>query len=100
MTRYRLFFEHSNSYLALTWEFLLKTGFRNEEAAYLEWSDIDFKASTVSVRRKEALGFKPKDSEERTVPLEPGLAKKLVAWRKSHPKTRFVLGTKNDRPNI
>lgn len=90
----------SNPYLALTWEFLLKTGFRDEEAAFLEWSDIDFKNLTVSVRRKETLGFKPKDSEERTVPLEPRLANKLLAWRKSHPNTRFVLGTKNDRPNI
>ena len=86
--------------MALTWEFLLKTGFRDEEAAFLEWSDIDFKNLTVSVRRKEALDFKPKDSEERTVPLEPRLAKKLLAWRKSHPDARFVLGTKNDRPNI
>lgn len=94
-----LLMKHSNAYLALAWEFLHKTGFRDEEAAFLEWTDIDFKNLTVSVRRKEALGFKPKDSEERTVPLEPGLAKKLTAWRKSHPNTRFVLGTRNDQPN-
>jgi integrase/recombinase XerD len=60
---------------------------------------MDWKRNTVSVRSKPALGFEPKDAEERSVPLINGLGDKLRAGRKKHPKTRFVFGTSSDLPN-
>src|SRR5215472_17479691 len=42
----------SNEYHALVWYFLHKTGFRMQEAMYLEWDDVDFSHNTVGVRSK------------------------------------------------
>jgi len=88
-----------NDYFRTVFEFLLKTGFRMQEAMFLEWSDIDFVHKTVSVRSKPARGFIPKDSEERSVPLVTSLGKSLLAWRKQRPMTRLVFGTRTDKPN-
>lgn len=84
----------------LVWYFLYKTGFRMQEGMYLEWKDVDFTHNTVSVRSKPALGFEPKDSEERSVPLINGLGDRLREWRKKNPTTRFVFGTRSDLPNF
>jgi integrase len=98
----------SNQYYALIWDFLWKTGFREKEAEYLEWSDIDFQNFTVSVRHKPNMGlspkgrqmkFVPKGRQERSVPLVKDLAEKLKAWRERHPRSRFIFGTKSDLPN-
>lgn len=89
----------SNPYLALIWEFFYKTGFRDEELAFLEWSDINMIEQTVTIRSKPALGFSPKDAEERTVPLVAGLRDKLLAFQRTRKGTRFVFGTKSDKPN-
>lgn len=83
----------------LLWEFLWKTGFRMQEAMHVEFTDIDYKHRTVSVREKKHLGFSPKDAEERTVPLPNGLADKLAEWQKANPKKRLVFGTRSDKPD-
>jgi integrase len=70
-----------------------------QEAMYLEWVDVDFTHNTVSVRSKPGLGFEPKDSEERSVPLINGLGDRLRDWRTKNPTTRFVFGTRSDQPN-
>lgn len=85
---------------ALVWESFWKLGFRDEELAFLEWENIDWKNNTAEIRFKSSLNWKPKDSEERLVPVPESLLKKLVAWRTLHPDTRFVFGTKCDRPDI
>jgi len=90
----------SSEYYGLVWYFLYKTGFRMQEAMYLEWPDVDFTTNTVSVHSKPALGFEPKDSEERSVPLINGLGDKLREWRTRNPTTRFVFGTRSDLPNF
>jgi integrase/recombinase XerD len=89
----------SSDYYKLVWYFLYKTGFRMQEAMYLEWVDVDFTHNTVSVRSKPGLGFEPKDSEERSVPLINGLGDRLRDWRTKNPTTRFVFGTRSDQPN-
>ena len=86
-------------YHKVLWRFFYKTGFRMQEAMYLAWSDLDLKARTVSVTSKKDLGFKPKDWEERTVPLVGDLVHELVGWRKQNPDTRLVFGTNTDSPN-
>lgn len=89
----------SDEYSGLVFEALLKTGFRYRELAHLEWSDVSFADRTARVTAKPHWGFKPKDSEEREVPLESGLLERLKLWRQKHPKTRLVLGTRGDRPD-
>ncbi len=59
--------------------FYLRTGFRMQEVMYLEYHDLDFKHRSVSVTAKPAYGFRPKSWEERTIPLEEGLARALEA---------------------
>lgn len=86
---------------SLLWEFLLKTGLREQEAMYIEWSDIDLRKRVVEVRNKPELGFRLKTGHGRLVPLEATLAEKLAAQRVKavEAKRRFVFGTKNDKPN-
>jgi integrase len=50
-------------------QFLLWSGFRDEEVQYLEWKDFDWKNSTVTCHEKPHFDWKPKDHEERTVQL-------------------------------
>jgi integrase len=92
----------------LVWDCYFKLGLRDEELAFLEWRDIDWTGKTVTIRFKPKGSFAyapelewgPKDKDERVVPIPGSLLVKLVEWRASNPKTRFVVGTKNDRPDI
>ncbi len=104
----------ASPYHALVWQCFWQLGFRDEELAYLEWTNIDWQRKMALVRFKPAgsypwnpkLSWKSKDSEERDVPISESLYQKLLAWREQHPKTRFVVGTSEtpghpgDRPNI
>jgi integrase len=87
-----------NQYLALSCEFLSKTGVREQEFMFLEWTDIDLGHRVLTVKNKPDLGFTIKTYQGRTIPIERGLAAKLAAWKKSRPGRRFVFGTSNDRP--
>jgi integrase len=58
-------------------EFLLWSGFRDEEVQYLLYSDFDFKNSKVSVQAKPQYAWRPKDAEERTVQLPSEVSKRL-----------------------
>lgn len=69
----------------------LCTGFREQEIANLEWSDIDLKKSAVSVTAKPELGFTPKSYEERTVPIPRKLTEKLKAYRKRCPAAQNLV---------
>ncbi|HZU34166.1 MAG TPA: site-specific integrase, partial [Candidatus Angelobacter sp.] len=88
-----------DDYHKVVYYFLYRSGFRKQEAMYLEWTDINFIAKTLSVRMKKHIGFEPKKCKERTVPMFDDLADVLLQWREHNPNTRFVLGNSNDRPN-
>lgn len=45
--------------------FLLKTGFRDDEVAHAQYRDIDFKRSTINVHYKPEYNWTPKDNEPR-----------------------------------
>jgi len=62
-------------------QFFLKTGVRDDEAAHGEWSDIDFKASTLRVQDKPHFDWRVKDKEARTIPMEPKLLNRLKVRR-------------------
>jgi integrase/recombinase XerD len=54
-------------------KFLLCSGFRDQEARFLEWRDIDFRNNVVRVTAKPRWGFTPKNWEERVVPVPTNL---------------------------
>lgn len=90
---------------ALYFEFLLKTGCRELEGAYAEWTDIkvsreDGEDSLVFlVHNKPELGWKVKTRKSREIPLERNLYLKLKMWQMKRPGTRFIFGTESDKVN-
>jgi integrase/recombinase XerD len=65
------------------------TGFREQEAVHLTSDDINFNLNMVRVTAKPDLGFSPKRSEEREVPVP----KRLIEALTDHPHLngrRFV----------
>jgi integrase/recombinase XerD len=58
--------------------FFLLTGERDKEVRFTAWRDIDFRRGTVRVTAKPQLGFKPKNKEEREIPVPSAL---LVALK-------------------
>jgi integrase len=79
-------------------EFYLMTGFRKKEVAFCCWSDVDLKVGVVRVTAKTDEGFRPKDYEEREVPIPDKLVDSLKAWSKHTNGSRFVFPTRNGTP--
>jgi len=61
----------------------LLTGLRDKEMRYLTWRDIDFRTQAIRVTRKPLYGFKPKNKEEREVPVPSSLMATLKKYRGS-----------------
>src|ERR1700739_112467 len=61
--------------------FFLLTGERDKEVRYTAWSDIDFNRKCVRVTAKKQLGFKPKDKEEREIPVPAALLEALREYK-------------------
>jgi integrase len=59
----------------------LLTGFRDKEVRYLTWRDIDFRNQAIRVTAKLQFDFKPKNKEEREVPVPQALLDLLLAHR-------------------
>jgi integrase len=62
-------------------KFLLGSGFRDREVRHLTWRDIDFRNSLARVTAKPIWRFRPKNWEERVVPLPTALMEELNALR-------------------
>jgi len=67
----------------------LLTGFREQEVAFLFWSDVNLKLRTIRVTSKPHLGFSPKRWEEREIPIPVELARLLEKRPHLHSE-RFV----------
>ena len=67
----------------------LLTGFREQEVAFLFWSDINLRLRTIRVTSKPHLGFSPKRWEEREIPIPVHLAELLEGRPQVHSE-RFV----------
>ena len=78
-------------------QFHLMTGFRKKEVAYTAWSDVDLKNGVVRVTTKPEHGFRPKDWEEREVPIPDKLVATLKKWAKES-RGKFVFPTRNGTP--
>jgi len=59
----------------------LLTGLRDKEMRYLTWRDIDFRTQVVRVTRKPLYGFKPKNKEEREVPVPTSMIAALKQYK-------------------
>jgi integrase len=81
--------------------FFLRTGVRDEEAAYMEWKDIDFKRKQVMVREKPGI-WKPKDKENRSIPVEDGVLLPRLEARKlrQDPHSHLVFPNTLGRPDM
>lgn len=70
--------ELEGMFKAATWEeatllkFLLTSGFRDQEARYVTWRDVDFRYNVVRVTAKPQWRFTPNNWEERAVPHTMG----------------------------
>jgi integrase/recombinase XerD len=57
--------------------FYLLTGMRKKEVRYCSWRDVDFQNHVVRVTAKPQWGFKPKNKEEREIPIPEALLTEL-----------------------
>jgi integrase/recombinase XerD len=79
-------------------EFYLMTGFRKKEVTFCTWSDVDLKQGVVRVTAKPEYGFRPKDWEEREVPIPDTLVRSLKQWAKHRNGSELVFSTRNGTP--
>ena len=59
----------------------------------LTWDDVNFHQRTILVQPKPRYNFKPKNHEERAVPVPAPLIKALSAWRKLHQQCDLIFPT-------
>jgi integrase/recombinase XerD len=82
--------------------FFLLSGERDKEVRYTAWSDIDFVRKCVRVTAKKQLGFKPKDKEEREIPVPSSFLtalKEYKARQSGHNPHNLVFPTKGGKPD-
>jgi integrase/recombinase XerD len=82
--------------------FFLLTGERDKEVRYTTWSDIDFKRKCVWVTAKKLLRFKPKDKEERKIPVPSSLLEALLEYKSRQKGTNphnLVFPTSQGKPD-
>jgi integrase len=82
----------------------LLTGLRSSELRGLQWGDIDFQRSMLSVRRRadryNKLGPPKSDAGTRAIPLSPMLINTLRSWRLECPKGDLDLVFPNGAGNV
>jgi integrase/recombinase XerD len=94
----------------LVFETYLKTGCREQELTFLEWTDFNWAENSITIHGEKRLKlsvdgaekefrFRTKTRKPREITLEESLLRRLKAWRKKNPHTRFVFGTSSDLPN-
>lgn len=80
-------------------KFLLCSGFRDQEATFVEWRDIDFRNNVVRVTAKPRWGFTPKNWEERVVPVPANLMECLRKLKNQNDATPGQLVFPSTRGN-
>lgn len=77
----RAIFDHSPAYLRPVFRFLASTGMRRNEVVSLLFSDIDFEANELTIRKKNT-----KTGKARSVPLDTECMETLKALRERAPE--------------
>jgi integrase len=82
-------------------KFLLSSGFRDREARHVLWLDMDFRNGVVRVTAKPRWKFRPKNYEERAVPLPTKLMEQLQRLKKERNAlgSELVFGNSKGNPN-
>jgi integrase/recombinase XerD len=94
-------FNHAIGDEAIFLKFMLGSGFRDQEAQHVCWRDLDFRHSNVRVTAKALWDFRPKNWEERVVPLPSALIdqlRRLKETRNALP-AQLVFPNKRGNPN-
>jgi integrase len=70
----------------------LRTGCRDEEIAYLHWTDINFKRQEVKISEKPRYAWRVKDRESRVIPVNDGVLTERLASRQKRqsPESHLV----------
>jgi integrase len=79
-------FAASDAEERLWWQFMLNSGFRDQEFRYVCWSDVHFSTSEISVTHKPAWNWTPKAYRERTVKVSAKLMESLRTWKEQADK--------------
>jgi integrase len=67
------------------------TGLRNREMLFLEFTDVDWNAGVLHIRKKPHLKFHPKSHQERRIPInEPSMSALRSLLAKKHAKSEFI----------
>ena len=82
----------------MLFEFFLGTGFREQEVMFCSWRNVDFNGKVIAVKSKPELGFRPKDKQERSVPVPDSLIASLKA-RKRKSTSMFVFPGPSGSPD-
>jgi len=79
------------------------SGMREQEVMHVYWSDLNFKAATVSVTHKPDYGWTPKAYKERSIPIPEKLARSLQVAKAAREKDKtcpLVFPTAGCRPKL
>lgn len=77
-----------SSYHSTLYDFLLMSGFREQEAMHLVWSNVRFNSNIIEMRWKPQFKWIPKAYKEREVPVPNELLEVLETHRRSLPAAR------------
>lgn len=93
--------KHADPNEAILIKFCLASGFRDREIRYVTWRDIDFRNCVVRVTAKPIWKFKPKNYEERAVPVPAALIEQLqeLKDRRSSVFSEPVFPNTKGKPN-
>ncbi|HLY40187.1 MAG TPA: site-specific integrase [Terracidiphilus sp.] len=84
----------------LLFRVFMQTGVREQEAMYLEWTDIDPDRKILSLKSKvKRFGFRLKDFEERELPLNDDLLQRLLSYKRDCQKGGTLLFPKHGKPD-
>jgi integrase/recombinase XerD len=75
-------------YHGTLYDFLLMSGFREQEAMHVIWSNVRFNANIIEMRWKPQFRWTPKAYKEREVPVPDELLQILETHRRSLPAKR------------
>ena len=94
-------FKHAKEDEAIFLKFMLGSGFRDQEGQHVCWRDLDFRHSQVRVTAKALWDFRPKNWEERVVPLPSALIDQLrqIKERRNALPAQLLFPNKRGNPN-
>jgi integrase/recombinase XerD len=94
-------FKHATEDEAIFLKFMLSSGFRDQEGQHVCWRDLDFRHSQVRVTAKALWDFRPKNWEERVVPLPSALIDQLrqLRERRNALPAQLLFPNKRGNPN-